>query len=268
MRIAALRENGSSAVLAIVRVGSNPGDIAYERGALKRAESTGVETKCVQLAENVSQDEIEQIIEDLNNDNAVSGVLIMRPLPKTLSEERICAMLKPEKDVDGITPGSMAFVFTGSGDGYPPCTAEACIEILDHYGIELLGKNVTVFGRSLVIGKPVSCMALARNATVTICHSRTPKEELAIAGKNADVVIAAVGKAKFVKEYMIDEGSIVIDVGINEGDGGGITGDVDFESAEPKAAAITPVPGGVGSVTTAVLMKHVIDAAEKLQEGR
>ena len=165
--------------------------------------------------------------------------------------------------MDGITAGSMAGVFMDSGEGYPPCTAAACIEILDHYGVELQGKKVTVMGRSLVIGKPVAMMVMKKNATVTVCHSRTSIDDFKAAGQNADVVIAALGKAKMVDAERIGDGQVIIDVGINVDEDGKLCGDVNFDEAEPKAAKITPVPGGVGSVTTAVLMKHVIEAAGK-----
>jgi methylenetetrahydrofolate dehydrogenase (NADP+)/methenyltetrahydrofolate cyclohydrolase len=175
-------------------------------------------------------------------------------------------MLDPAKDIDGITSGSLAGIFMDSNVGFPPCTAAACIELLDHYGYDLNGKKVTVMGRSLVIGKPVAMMAMRRNATVTICHSRTAPEDFAAAGKNADVVIAAVGKAKMIKEEMLGEGQIIIDVGINMDENGKLCGDVAFDEVEPKASWITPVPGGVGPMTRAVLMQNILTAAKNHQK--
>lgn len=258
-----LRAQGIIPTLAIVRLGENPGDLSYERGALKRAEQTGIEVKRFVYDTDISQESLIEEIIKLNNDNSIHGVLIFRPLPKHIDESAVCDTLAPSKDVDGITPGSMAGVFMDSHMGFPPCTAEACMEILEYYGCELTGKKVTVMGRSLVIGKPVAMMAMRKNATVTVCHSRTGAEDFAEAGRNADVVIAAIGKARMVTDAHLGAGQVIIDVGINADEDGKLCGDVDFDSVAEKAAAITPVPGGVGSVTTAVLMKHVAEAAEK-----
>lgn len=266
-KVQELEAQGITPMLATVRVGANPGDIAYENGLLERAEKTGVDTMQIALPENITQEALLAEIDKLNQDPGVDGVLIFRPLPQQIDDEVICGALDPNKDVDGITPGSMASVFMGRGDGFAPCTAEACIRMLDHYGIDLDGKNVTVFGRSLVVGKPVAMLAMDRNATVTICHSRTAPEALREAGRKADVVIAAVGRANFLTQDLTGEDQIILDVGINDNGAGGICGDVDPEAAS-AAAAVTPVPGGVGSVTTAILMDHVVTAAAKsaLQE--
>lgn len=259
-----LKKAGLVPTLGIIRLGENPSDLSYERGALKRAEQTGVEVRKFVYEEDISQEKLIDEIEKINNDDSIHGVLIFRPLPKHIDDKAVCDALAPEKDMDGITAGSMAGVFMDSGEGYPPCTAAACIEILDHYGVELQGKKVTVMGRSLVIGKPVAMMAMKKNATVTVCHSRTSIDDFKAAGQNADIVIAALGKAKMVDADRIGNGQVIIDVGINVDEDGKLCGDVNFDEAEPKAAKITPVPGGVGSVTTAVLMKHVIEAAEKI----
>lgn len=264
-----LRERGVEPALAIIRVGENPSDLSYEKGALKRAESAGITVKQFIFDENAGQEEIMDEIIRINGDDSIHGVLIFRPLPGHIDEAAVCEALEPAKDVDGITSGSMAGVFTDSGKGYPPCTAAACMEILEHYGYDLTGSKVTVMGRSLVIGKPVAMMAMKRNATVTICHSRTGKDDFREAGRNADVVIAALGRARMVTEEMLGRDQVIIDVGINVDDEGRLCGDVDFDGKNPEeglgaaAAAVTPVPGGVGSVTTAVLMKHVAEAAEK-----
>lgn len=262
-KVEELREKGIVPTLGIVRVGENPGDLAYEKGAIKRASQTGVEIRQHLFGEDVSQEELIGAIEEINRDDSVHGVLMFRPLPKHIDEKAVCESLAPEKDMDGITSGSMAGVFMDADLGYPPCTAVACMELLDHYGIALKGKNVTVMGRSLVIGKPVAMMLMRRHATITVCHSRTTPEAFAKAGREADIVVTALGRAKMVGADKLGEGQVLIDVGINVDEDGKLCGDMDFDEAEKKAAMITPVPGGVGSVTTAVLMKHVVAAASR-----
>ncbi len=268
-KAAKLTASGITPKLAIVRLGEDPGDLSYEKGAMKRAAEVGIEVKNVVLPRDTAQEELVAEIEKLNTDDSVHGVLLFRPLPKHMDEKAVCEVLDPAKDIDGITSGSLAGIFMDSDVGFPPCTAAACMELLDHYGYDLTGKKVTVMGRSLVIGKPVAMMAMRKNATVTICHSRTSAEDFTAAGKNADVVIAAVGKARMITEDMLGEGQVIIDVGINMDENGKLCGDVDFDREDPdaglgaKAAAVTPVPAGVGSVTTAVLMKHVVEAAGK-----
>ena len=256
-----LNEKGVKPTLAILRVGSRPDDLSYEKGAVKRCAECGIEVRRVIFSENVTQQELIESIEEINRDDTIHGVLLFRPLPKHMDENLVCAALAPEKDMDGITEGSMAGIFSGSGKGYPPCTAQACIEILDHYGIEIQGRRVTVMGRSNVIGKPVFMLLLKRNATVTVCHTKTadPVAECS----RADILIAAAGKAGVITGKHVAPGQTVLDVGINVTPEGKLMGDVDFDAAEPVVGAISPVPGGVGSVTTAVLAKHVIDAAEK-----
>lgn len=258
-----LKAAGVQPVLAIVRVGENHGDIAYERGALKSAAQAGIEIRHILCDADIKQEKLEEKIHMLNDDDEVHGVLIFRPLPAHIDEKAICDALAARKDVDGITAGSMAGVFMDSHMGFPPCTAEACMELLDYYGYDLTAKKVTVMGRSLVIGKPVAMMAMRRDATVTICHSRTSPQDVAEAGRNADIIIAAVGRAKMINSRHIGSGQTIIDVGINMGEDGRLCGDVDFDDICKYAEAITPVPGGVGSVTTAVLMKHVAEAAEE-----
>lgn len=267
-RAAKLRASGVVPTLAIVRLGEDPGDLSYEKGAMKRATEVGVEVRNIVLPREAAQDELVAEIKKLNADDSIHGVLLFRPLPKHMDEKAVCEVLDPAKDIDGITSGSLAGVFMDSDIGFPPCTAAACIELLDHYGYDLKGKKVTVMGRSLVIGKPVAMMAMRKNATVTICHSRTKPEDFTAAGTSADIVIAAVGKARMITEEMLGDDQVIIDVGINMDENGKLCGDVDFDREAPdsglgaKAAAVTPVPAGVGSVTTAVLMKHVIEAAE------
>lgn len=256
-----LKAAGVEPVLAIVRIGENPSDMSYERGALKRAEKTGVTVKQFIYDESIGEAEFLAEIEKINRDNSIHGVLIFRPLPKHISDDKVRNLLVPEKDVDGITDGSLAGIFTGTHKGFAPCTARACMEIAAHYGIEFSGKKVAVLGRSLVIGKPVAMMAMEQNATVTTCHSRTGAENMKAICKESDIVIAAMGRAKMIDGSYFSEGQIVLDVGINVDEDGNLCGDVNFDDAEKTAAAITPVPGGVGAVTTAVLMLQTLEAA-------
>lgn len=260
-QVEALKEKGVVPTLSIVRVGERPDDISYEKGAMKRCDMCGIAVKNHILPADATEEELLAVIEGINQDPSIHGVLLFRPLPKHINENRVCAALAPEKDMDGITDGSMAGIFSGSGTGYPPCTAQACIEILDHYGIEITGKKATVLGRSNVIGKPVAMLLLQRNATVTVCHTRT--KDLPGTCAAAEILIAAAGKAGVVSAQHVSEGQIVLDVGINVTEEGNLVGDVDFTAVEPVVSAITPVPAGVGSVTTAVLAKHVVTAAEK-----
>jgi len=260
-RAEALKEKGTVPTLAILRVGERPDDLSYERGAMKRCEKAGIAVQRSLLPENVTEEELLKTIDAINADPAIHGCLMFRPLPDKAMERAACARLLPEKDVDCMTEGSLGGVFTGSGTGYPPCTAEACMELLRYYGIDLKGKNVTVIGRSLVIGKPVSMMLQFANATVTMCHTRT--RDMAAVCRNAEILVCAAGHAGLVTKDFIKPGQIVIDVGINVDENGNLCGDVAFDEAAEIAGMITPVPGGVGSVTTAVLAKHVIEAAEK-----
>lgn len=247
--------------LAIVRVGSKPDDIAYERGAVKRCEKTGAAVRAITLPEDVSQSRLVEAIQKLNEDRSVHGILLLRPLPAHIDDDLIRNTLAPEKDVDGITDGSLAGVFVGTDLGFPPCTPQACMEMLDYYGVEVKGKNVVVIGRSTVVGKPAAMMLTKRHGTVTICHTRTV--DLPGVCRQAEILIAAAGKAKMVSKEYLSPGQIVIDVGINFTEDGSMCGDVDFDQAKEIVAAITPVPGGVGAVTTAVLVKHVVEAAKR-----
>ena len=262
VRCAALRERGVVPTLAIVRVGEREDDLSYERGALKRCEKVGIEARRVLLPADVSQDELLTAIEDINADSTVHGCLMFRPLPAGLDEDAVAAALDPAKDVDSMTPASLLTTLSGRGEGFAPCTAEAVLALLDHYGVELDGAKVAVVGRSLVIGRPVAAMLTARNATVTTCHTHT--HDLAAECRAADIVVAAVGRARTIGLDAVREGQTIIDVGINWDEAAGkLVGDVDFDAAEPVVNAITPVPGGVGAVTTAILAKHVIEAAER-----
>ena len=257
----ALREKDVIPTLAIIRIGERPDDIAYETGACKRAAAVGVAVLQLVLSENASEQELEQTIYMVNDDPHIHGVLLLRPLPKTMNEERLVGLLAPEKDVDGITDGSLCGVFTGKKIGYAPCTAQACMEILEYYGVDCTGKKATVVGRSLVVGRPAAMMLMEKNATVTICHTRT--KDLSQQMQQAEIVIAAAGRRGMFGADCFREGQLVLDVGIHFNEEGKMCGDVRTAEVEPIVDAITPVPGGVGAVTTAVLMSHVVQAAQK-----
>ena len=258
----ALRARGVTPTLAILRVGERADDLAYERGAMKRCDKIGIAVSSVTLPADVKQGALMAQIARLNSDSAINGVLMFRPLPPQLDEVAACEALLPAKDLDGITSGSAAALYSGAGAGFAPCTAEAVVALLKHYGVEIFGKNVAVVGRSLVIGRPVSMLLLGENATVTMCHSRT--RDLAGVTRRADIVVAAMGKAEMLGAEYFTPGQTVIDVGINYSEAKGkLVGDVDFDAVEPIVAAITPVPAGVGSVPTAVLASHVVRAAER-----
>lgn len=261
-KVAGLAKRNVVPTLAIVRVGERDDDLSYERGALKRCEKVGIEVRQFVLPADCSQDDLMAVIDEVNNDATIHGCLMFRPLAKTLDEVAACAALDPAKDVDCITEGSLFGVFASRPIGFAPCTAEACIEVLDHYGYDLSGARVTVVGRSLVIGKPVSMMLQARNATVKMCHTRT--RDLAAECHDAEILVVAAGHIGTVGTEAVAPGQVVIDVGINWDERAGrLCGDVSFDEVEPIVAAITPVPRGVGSVTTAVLAKHVVEAAER-----
>lgn len=264
-RVNELKEKGVVPTLCIVRVGERPDDLSYENGAVKRALAVGVNVVKRTFTTDVSEDELIAAINEINCKSSIHGVLMFRPLPRSVNEARVCNALKPEKDMDGITDLAMAGVYAQKPLGYPPCTAQAVIELLDHYGVDLTGKNVTVIGRSLVIGKPVTMMLIKKNATVTVCHTRTKNvPEIA---KNADILVAAAGSAGMVTKDFVREGQTVIDVGINwSEEKGKIVGDVDFDEVEGIVEKLTPVPGGVGGVTTSVLMSHVVEAAMRTLE--
>lgn len=256
-----LKEKGIFPTLAIVRVGEREDDISYERGVTKRCEKLGVGVKKFVLDANATQDDLLKVIGQVNQDSGLHGCLLFRPLPKGMDDRTVRAALAPEKDVDGITDQSLAGVFTNVETGFPPCTAQACIEILDYYGVELSGKRATVVGRSLVVGKPAAMMLDRKNATVTMCNSRT--RDLPAVCREADVVVVAMGKMGAVDGSCLRPGQVVVDVGIHVNQEGKLCGDVKFDEAEPLVEAITPVPGGVGTVTTSVLVKHVVEAAAR-----
>ena len=261
-RVQRLRVRGIAPTLAILRVGEREDDLSYERGALKRCEALGIDVRSVVLDASCSQQQLMDAISQVNEDGAIHGCLMFRPLPAHLDEAAACQALDPAKDMDGITQGSAFGVFANQKVGYPPCTADACMQMCRHYGIELEGARVTVVGRSLVIGKPVSMMLQAANATVTMCHTRT--RDLAAECRDADILVVAAGHMGTVGADAVAPGQTVIDVGINwDEEAGKLAGDVVYTEVEPIVGRITPVPGGVGSVTTAVLASHVVEAAER-----
>ncbi len=260
------KERGILPNLTIIRVGAREDDLAYERGAKKRMELTGIDCKVLELPEDISQEELEVKFRQVNEDPKVHGILLFRPLPKHLDEEPLRMIISPYKDVDGMSPVNMAKVFSGDASGHAPCTAEAVMEMLDYYKIDLMGKKVAVVGRSMVVGRPLAMLMLKKNATVTICHTRT--KDLPGTLREAEVLVAAAGKAKMITGDMVGEGAIVADVGINVDETGNLCGDVDYEAVEKKAAYISPVPRGVGSVTTSVLAKHVVKSLELLAKDK
>ncbi len=272
-RTAALKERGIAATLGIIRVGENPSDLSYEKGAVKRAELVGVAVKKFELPADAAKEDVIAVIDRVNADATIHGVLMFQPFPKHLRPyaSEICNRLDPKKDMDCLTDLSNSGVYQSRSDlGYAPCTPPACMEILDHYGIDCTGRDAVVIGRSLVVGKPAAMMLLKKTATVTVCHTKT--QNIASICRNADILVSAAGVLGSLTADFVRPGQIVIDVSINwdenkpnaRGGLGAIAGDSKFEEVAPIVEAITPVPGGVGSVTTSVLMKHVVEAAEKL----
>ncbi len=262
-----LKNNGVTPALTIVRVGERGDDIAYEKAAMKRMEMCGINVENVLLPADISQADFEKRLEEVNESDC-DGILLFMPLPKQLDELKIRKLIAPEKDVDGVNPVNSAKLYEGDKTGFVPCTAQAVIEMIDYYGVETDGKRAVVLGRSLVIGRPVSIMLTDKNATVTVCHSKTKETEKITA--EADIIVAAAGRSKMVKSDWIKDGAALFDVGINVDEEGNMTGDVDFDSCEEKAGYITPVPAGVGGVTTSVLAKQVLKACvmrRGFQEG-
>ena len=258
-----LKDKGIVPLLAIVRAGERQEDLAYERAAMKRAAKAGVEVRREVFPQDITEEDFFAELRRIADDDAVHGILVMRPFPKQIDDEKARGLIPPEKDVDGCTNSSMAGVFTNTPVGFPPCTAQAAMEILAHYGYDVKGKRAAVIGRSLVVGRPVALMLMHANATVTVCHTKTV--DVPSVTREADILITAAGKLRNVTAEYVKPGQVVIDVGINwDEEKQGIAGDADFDAVEPVVEAITPVPGGVGSVTSSVLMKHVVEAAKKL----
>ena len=259
-RVAALKERGVYPKLAVVRVGEREDDIAYEKGIVKRFGTVEADVEVIKLPIDIDEESFEETIRRLNEDEKVHGILVFRPLPKQLDDNRLKEIIRPDKDVDSISMANAAKVFAGDKTGYAPCTAQAVMELLEHNKIDLTGKKVVIVGRSLVVGKPLAMLMLGRNATVTVCHTRT--KNIAEECKRADILAACAGSAKMIKRDFTNPDQIVVDVGINFVDGA-MCGDVDYDDVAEHVAAITPVPGGVGTVTTSVLLKHTLESAER-----
>lgn len=246
--------------LAIIRVGERPDDMSYERGATKKMEKVGYACTSYTFPQDIDNAQFQKEFDKINENPEIDGILLLRPLPKHLDEKAIENRIDPRKDLDGISPVNLAKVFAGDMSGYAPCTAEAVIEMLDYAKIDLTGKRVTVVGRSLVIGKPVAMLLMKKNATVTICHTRT--KDMPGTCRNAEILVAAAGSARMITADHVGEDAVVIDVGINVDGQGNLCGDVDLDAITGIASVATPVPGGVGSVTTSVLAKHLWKAAK------
>ncbi len=252
---------GDIPYLAIVRIGEKADDISYEKNAIKKVTAFGMKAESYTFPEDISDADFKAEFAGINKDPKVTGILLMRPFPEQIVSSDIELMIDPIKDLDGISPVNAAKVFAGDPGGFAPCTAEAVIETLKAYDIAMSGKRVTIVGRSLVVGRPLSMLLLKENATVTIAHTKT--EDLKKTCRDAQLLITAAGRPKMFGRDYVGKDSVVIDVGINVDDEGNLCGDVDIDDIEDLALAATPVPGGIGTVTTAVLAKHLIKAALK-----
>ena len=261
-RVAELKERNIVPTILIIRVGNKEDDVFYERSILKNCSLLGIEGRVNELPKNVLMEELTKIIEDANDDNSIHGIMMFRPLPEHLNQKEILEKMNPKKDIDGMTPVSLEKIFEGDDSGFSPCTPKAVIEMLKYYDIPLQGSNVVVAGRSLVVGKPLAMLLLKENATVTICHSKT--KNMSSITSNADIVVAAIGKAKFMNEEYFTESSIVIDVGVNDDGNGKICGDVDYDNTFGKVKALSPPTGGVGTITTTILLEQAVKACEMI----
>jgi methylenetetrahydrofolate dehydrogenase (NADP+)/methenyltetrahydrofolate cyclohydrolase len=260
-RVDKLNADGITPTLLLIRVGAREDDLSYERSILKNCDLLKIKCQVLELPVTVTMEELTDEFEKANSDQNIHGIMIFRPLPDHIDPEVIRNLINPEKDVDCMSPINLEKVFEGHSTGFAPCTPKAVIEMIKYYDIPLNGANVVVAGRSLVVGKPLAMLLLDENASVTICHSRT-KDMPAVTSK-ADIVVAAIGKAKFMSKDYFSENSIVIDVGINDDGNGKICGDVDYDEVIDHVKAITPATGGVGLITTTILLGHVVQACEK-----
>jgi len=264
-RTAALSEQGIIPGLTVIIVGENPASQTYVASKEKRALKLGWNGQVIRLPENATQQELCEVIKTLNLDDSVDGILVQLPLPKHINELEVLKCIDPEKDVDGFHIVNSGMLFAGL-ESFVPCTPKGIMKLIDSTGVEIEGKNAVVIGRSLIVGKPAFLLLSARNATVTLCHSKTA--DLASFTRSADIVVAAIGKPNFVTADMIKPGAVVIDVGINRLPDGQLCGDVDFESVKEVAGHLTPVPGGVGQMTIAMLMENTVISAEARLAGR
>ncbi|MCC8077640.1 MAG: bifunctional 5,10-methylene-tetrahydrofolate dehydrogenase/5,10-methylene-tetrahydrofolate cyclohydrolase [Oscillospiraceae bacterium] len=262
----ALAARGVTPTLAIVRLGARSDALSYEQGAVKRCQQVGVAVRHVALPELTPPFAFFAALKALNDDPAVHGILLLRPLPEQIDAQAARCAIAPEKDVDGCTDGSLAGVFTNAALGFPPCTARAALEVLDYYGIDPMGKRAAVVGRSLVVGRPAAMLLLHRGATVTLCHSRT--RELPAVLRESELILVCAGQLRLVGAAHLRAGQTVLDAGIHWCEAEGrLCGDVDFAAAERVVDAISPAPGGLGSVTTSVLARHVVEAALRRSEN-
>lgn len=259
-----LKENGIEPCLAVILVGDDPASRVYVNNKKKACEFCGIRSLEYVLPAETKEEELIELIEKLNNDKSVNGILCQLPLPKHLDEKKVLNLIKPEKDVDAFHPENVGHIMIGDFN-FLPCTPAGIMEMLRYENIDLDGKNCVVIGRSNIVGKPMAMLMLKENATVTICHSRTKNLKEVVAG--ADIIVAAVGRPNFVTADMVKDGAVIIDVGINRMDDGKLCGDVDFEACKEKASYITPVPGGVGPMTIATLMQNTITAT-RIQNGK
>ena len=264
-------EIGIKPKLAVIRAGDDAGQKYYENAILKQSKAYGIETQSIKLSSEVRQAVLDVTLEALCQDETIHGIIMLRPFPSHIDGEKLRNMLKPTKDVDAITDISIAELFVGKSDAFFACTAEACMEVMHYYGFSPEGKNVTIVGRSLTVGKPLSMMMLNENATITVCHSKTPKDEQIKACKNADIVVLATGMTQYYESEFFRNGQIVLDVGTGKGKDGKMHGDLNIEQIEEDGKitemTYTPVPGGIGQVTTAILLRNIIKAAEKTKKN-
>ncbi len=263
--VAQLREKGIAPKLSVVLAGDDPASVVYARSKEKSCSNIGIDFELFTLPGTASEEEVLALVDKLNKDDKVHGIMIELPLPKHMDKKKILEAVDPKKDVDGVHPINRGYILSG-GEGLFPATPESCIEIMLRSGIELKGKNTVIVGRGETVGKPLVFMLLNQNATITVCHTKTV--DLAYHTKQADIIVAAVGRAKMIKADMIKPGAVVVDAGINAVEGGGICGDVDFENAEKVAGAISPVPGGVGSLTTVLIQRNVLKAIKLQQKNK
>lgn len=260
LSVDSLKQQGIEPCLAVIIVEGDSASRVYVNNKKKACEACGIKSLEYALEANVSEEELLKLIDRLNNDGSVHGILCQLPLPKHIDEKKVIDAISPKKDVDGFSEVNVGKIWLGNYE-FSPCTPMGVIELLDYYKIDLEGKNCVIVGRSNIVGKPMAALLMEKNATVTICHSKT--KDISFFTKNADVIIAAVGKAGFITADMVKDGAVVVDVGINRDANGKLCGDVDFDSVKEKASYITPVPGGCGPMTIAVLMKNTVAAAKK-----
>ena len=261
--VAALKKEGKEIALAVIQVEADPASSLYVRNKKRACEYTGIRSVSYELPEETTQEELMKIVKECNEDAAVNGILVQLPLPKHINEDEVLLAIDPKKDVDGFHPVSVGNMVIGE-DGFLPCTPAGIIQLLKRSGVEIDGKECVVIGRSNIVGKPMSILLLRENGTVTTCHSHT--KNLKEICKRADILVAAIGKPKFIDDSYVKEGAVVIDVGIHRNENNKLCGDVDFDKVEPVASAITPVPGGVGPMTIAMLMKNCVESKKLFGE--